>query len=200
MPAGDARGEETDHRMTDEERDPEAAHGPDTATDDTATAPLAATDGPDGPDDTVELDEDEDEDEDEEPETAPAAAPGPAAAGTRGGRRARSQPPSKAAPVVASVSEQAVHIGDRASAVFTIGVVGVFVAILLYGMLLGHGGFVTNLMATPTPAPTVVPVASASPSAAASPAASTPASVAPSAAPSGLPSPSPAASPSPSAS
>lgn len=179
--------------MTDEERDPEAANGPDPAAED-------ADREADGADDAEGLAENEADEYEDEEEAAPASAP-KAVADARGGRRARSQPPAKAAPVVASVSEQAVHVGDRASALFVIGVVGVFVAILLYGMLLGHGGFVTNVMATPTPVPTVVPVASASPSAsasaAASPAASAsaPASAAPSVAPSVSP-----ASPSPSAS
>ena len=117
--------------------------------------------------------------------------------------RTRDRHPVRAAPVAPSVSDIAVHVSDRGSAVFVLAIVGVFVVILLYGMLLGHNGLISGLFPTPSPSPTPIatpapspiatdsPVPSGSAAASGSPAASS--SVAPSAAPS-------SAAPSPSAS
>jgi 2-oxoglutarate dehydrogenase E2 component (dihydrolipoamide succinyltransferase) len=203
MPRGDARGEETDQRMTDQERDPEADGGTDAAPGepDDATIPdeEQAVDEADGEGDEAEgeLEEEGEGEPEREPEPEPAR---PAAAAQPPSRRGRAPAPTKAA--APSVSEQAVRVSDRASAVFVIGVTGVFVAMLLYGMLLGHGGFVTDALATPRPtkAPTPVPTVTAAPSASApasaAPSASSAASAAPSAsaAASAAPSPSPAPS------
>ncbi len=68
-----------------------------------------------------------------------------------------------------SPSEIAVHVREDWSRAFVIIAVGVFVAILLNGMLLGTGGLLRPI-ATPTPIPTESP--SASPSSSASPSAS----------------------------
>lgn len=184
--------------MTEHERDAEAS-GPDGAGDETEGA-FPATEG-------EEFEEPEEEgeafEESEEDTFGPSAAPAAPAAR----RRERGRPSLRAAPVAPSVSEQAVRVNDRASAVFVLGMVGVFVAILLYGMLFGHSGFVTGLLATPTPSPT--PVVTVSPSASTSPAASESpvVSESPSASPAASTSPAasassslPAASPSPSAS
>ena len=43
------------------------------------------------------------------------------------------------------------HVQDRASAVFVIALVGVFVAIIGYGLLFGHSGFISGILATPKP-------------------------------------------------
>ena len=101
------------------------------------------------------------------------------AAVAAGGRRSRDRKPKAAAPVVVpSISEQAVHISERASAVFVLAMVGIFVAIFGYALLFGQGGFVSNLLPTPTPvvtpAPTPAPTAAptAEPTIAPSPAAS----------------------------
>jgi hypothetical protein len=100
------------------------------------------------------------------------------------------------------VSDKAVHVDDRASAVFVIAVVGVFVAIFLYAVLFGSSGLASGLLPKSAPTPTVEvsesPAESASvepsesASEEASPSASAPASESPAA--------SDAASPSPSAS
>ena len=84
-------------------------------------------------------------------------------------------------------------VSDRASAVFVLVTVGVFVLIMLNGMLLGHGGLLT-----PVPTPSPVPSLTASP--APSPT-DTPAAATPTAAPSVTPAPSasPAATSEPSA-
>ena len=162
--------------------------------------------------------EDEEEDE-EEPErrTTPATS---AADSRPTGRRARNRDAAKVAQAAPSVSEQAVKIHDRASAVFVLGLVAVFAVILGNGMLGGNGGFLTDMLATPTPlitsapvtaspvaVPSVDPVASASASAEASAAASAAAAARPgrrprphSAPASPAPSPSLGPSPSPTAS
>ncbi len=185
--------------MTEHERDPEA------------TGPGGAADEPETDGELEEAQELDDTeglgDEDLEPEEEPEAEPGPepratpasaaagaAAAGPR--RRGRDRQPVRAAPAPPTVSEQAVHVQDRASAVFVIGTVGLFVAILAYGLLFGSSGFVTGLLPTPTPAPTASPAVPASPSAGASAGASE----SPAASGSGAPSASPAASESPSGS
>ena len=120
-----------------------------------------------------------------------------------------------------TASDIAVHIDDRASAIFVIGVIAVFVLIVLNAVVLGKGGLLTPLPSpkpipslvpgTQAPPPTapasaapsgsVVPGASGSPAASAS--ASTPSgsaspSATASAAPSATPKPSAAPSPSPS--
>jgi hypothetical protein len=143
--------------LTEHERDPLAGAGDEDATDEI--------------DDGDELDE-EDELEEEEAYEAEEAEEAPAAPA---GRRGRGRVPVRAAPAAPTVSELAVHVSDRVSAVFVIGVVAVFAGILLYGMLLGNGGFITGLTATPplpTLAPTASPIPSASSAASASPAAS----------------------------
>ena len=147
--------------MTDNERDPEAP-GPDGATDDTEDADDAALDT----DAATEADEAEDEGVDAAADVAPAAA---AAAGkaSRGPRDRRPKTTPAAAP---SVSDQAVHINDRASAVFVLASIGVFVAIFAWALLFGQGGFVTNVMATPTPAPTATPAPTPTPAATPTPA------------------------------
>ena len=84
------------------------------------------------------------------------------------------------------------RIMDRASAIFVLVTLGVFVLILLNGMLLGRGGLLTPI---PTPGP--VPSITAAPRAAPAPTA-TPAPTA-SPAPTATPSPAPTAAPAPSA-
>ena len=185
--------------MTEHERDPEAT-GPEGATDETDAAD-AATDADDGDSELEEAEELEaaedlgDADLEPEPEAAvEPTEPGRAAAAAvpgAGARRMRGRPPVKAA--APSVSELAVKVSDRASAAFVLGLTGLFAAILVYGMLFGHAGFLSALFPPPTPAPTASPVVSASPSASAS----TPASASPAASGSPAASPSSAASPSP---
>jgi hypothetical protein len=182
--------------MTEQERHPTAAGGTEGQADDIDDTleprELGSDEGSDEADDDVDETDDGDEGEDLdegdlEPEPRAVAS---AAAMAPGGRRGRDRQQPKNAPVLPSVSEQAVHIGDRASAVFVIGVVGVFVAILLYGLLLGGNGFVTGLLATPTPIVTAAPVATDSPAVSQSAAPSASGSDAPSAAPSAAASPS----------
>ena len=86
------------------------------------------------------------------------------------------------------VVEPGHRVTDRASAVFALVTVGVFVLIMLNGLLLGHGGLLTPV---PTPAP--VPSLTASP--AASPT-DTPAAATPTVAPSVTPAPSVTVAPS----
>lgn len=69
--------------------------------------------------------------------------------------------------------DPALRIKDRASAIFVLITVGVFVAIFLNAMLFGHGGFFT-----PIPSPTPIPTLTAAPSGTPSP------SITPTAAPS----------------
>ena len=78
-----------------------------------------------------------------------------------------------------TVSEQAVHINDRASAVFVIVVVAVFAVIFLNALLLGHRGTFSGLF--PTPVVTEEPQATEEPSDSAG------ASASPAASPSGSP-------------
>ena len=126
-----------------------------------------------------------------EPEPAERAAEAAAAVAAVATGRAKRREVAPAAPLRAPTpSEVATRVTDPASRIFVIGSVVVFVAILVFGLVGGHGGLLTT-----TPSPTVRPVATLKPS----PSASTRASVAPaSVAPSPSPAPSIAASPSPS--
>ena len=91
-----------------------------------------------------------------------------------------------------TASDIAVHIDDRASAIFVIGVIAVFVLILLNAVVLGKGGLLTPIP-SPKPIPSLVPGTQAPPPSA-SASASPGGSVAPAA--SGSPTPSGSASPS----
>lgn len=145
--------------MTDQERDPEAV-GPEGAGDETNAADDIADETTDTADDWAV---------DEEPEADEGVDDAEPVAAGAGGRRSRDRKPKAGAPVVVpSISDQAVHINDRASAVFVLAMVGVFVAIFGYALLFGQGGFVSNLLPTPTPVVTPVPTAAptAEPSAA----------------------------------
>ena len=126
-----------------------------------------------------------------EPEPAELAAEAAAAVAAVATGRAKRREVAPAASLRAPTpSEVATRVTDPASRIFVIGSVVVFVAILVFGLVGGHGGLLTT-----TPSPTVRPVATLKPS----PSASTRASVAPaSVAPSPSPAPSIAASPSPS--
>ncbi|HEY5436140.1 MAG TPA: hypothetical protein VIK13_12975 [Candidatus Limnocylindrales bacterium] len=166
--------------MTDKQRDPKAA-GPEGATNDTQAMDDAALDIDTAPDAAAPWDQ-----ADESVDAAADVTPAAAVAAAKASRGARDRRPKAAPAAPPSVSAQAVHVNDRASAVFVLASIGVFVALFAWALLFGHGGFVTNVMATPTPAPTATPAAS--PSAASSPVASG------SAAPSGSPAASPAAS------
>jgi hypothetical protein len=119
------------------------------------------------------------------------AAVGPAASeAARARRRGSPAPGPQRAP---TASELAVRIREDVSKVFVIGTAVIFAAILLNGLVLGHGGLVTA-----TPSPSVAPSSSAggsaSPGASSSPAAS--GSVGPSTAPSAAASAAPSAVPS----
>ena len=83
-----------------------------------------------------------------------------------------------------SPSEIAVHVREDWSRAYVLIVVIVFVGILLYGLILGHGGLLTPLP-TPSPEPSETPSTSPSAAASESPGASvsiTPSSAAPSSA------------------
>ncbi|HEU0243973.1 MAG TPA: hypothetical protein VFQ75_08715 [Candidatus Limnocylindrales bacterium] len=206
--------------MTDEERDPESAAGAEGTTDQPAEeaatevveSPVAAdepaadeqADETDEAEPLDEADEDEAEDEDEEDEledeaAAPvgAAAAAGAAAATGARRTPRGTPPRKAT-AAPTVSEQAVRVDDRASAIFVVGVVGVFVAIFVLALLFGYGSLFGNVFKGATPVPTIEVTAAPSGSAAASPSASASAAPSVSVAPSASPAASPSAEPSPS--
>ena len=90
------------------------------------------------------------------------------------------------------------RVSDRASAVFVLVTVGAFVLILLNGLVLGHGGFLTPIpTASPIPSVTASPV----PSATAAPSGSAAAIPTPTVAPTATPevtSPPPSATPGPS--
>jgi hypothetical protein len=118
----------------------------------------------------------------------PAAVPRPAARPGAPGARRRPTAPAQRAP---SPSEIAVHVREDWSKGFVIVTAAVFIGILLYGMLFGHGGFFTPIP-TPSPTPSEEPSASpsAEPSGSGSPVASPSASPTGSPAPSGSPSPS----------
>ena len=106
-----------------------------------------------------------------------------------------------------TASDIAVHIDDRASAIFVIGVIAVFVLILLNAVVLGKGGLLTPIP-SPKPIPSLVPgtqapppsaAASASPSGSVAPAASGSSTPSGSASPSATGSAAPSATPKPSA-
>jgi hypothetical protein len=194
MPAGVARGEEIDHRMTDKQRDPKAA-GPAGATDDTEAVDDAALDIDTAPDAAAPWDQ-----ADESVDAAADVTPAAAVAAGKASRGARDRRPKAAPAAPPSVSAQAVHVNDRASAVFVLASIGVFVALFAWALLFGHGGFVTNVMATPTPAPTATPAPTPTPAPTASPAASPSAAASPSGSPAASPTASGSAAPSASAS
>lgn len=211
---------ETDTRMTDQQRDPEA-DGPEGAAD-----PDLAADAAPGADDTdmtdaelderdeLDADEADDQDEDQVAEAPVATRPG-GAASTPAQRKGKA--PAARLASTPTLADEAVHVGDRVSTYFVIGTVGLFVLILLWALVWGQNGLIADALATPRPArtpvvtiapstiPSVAPSssgsagpsgsASAVPSAGASAAPSSPASNAPSVAPSASP-----ASPAPSAS
>jgi hypothetical protein len=117
----------------------------------------------------------------------PAAVPPPVARPAVPGPRRRPTAPAQRAP---SPSEIAVHVREDWSKAFVIVTAAVYIGILLYGLLFGHGGFFTPL-ATPTPLPTEEPSASPSAEPSASPGASPSGSAAPTASPSAAASASP---------
>ncbi len=140
-----------------------------------------AADAEDAGFDEAEEDEADFEDElGEEVGAAPAAAfpgvktattAGTGGAGRRFGRRSAAEPEH-----AQTASERAVHIDDRISKVFVLGIAAIFVLIFLNALLVGKGGLLTPV-ATPTPipsataAPSASPVASTTPAPSASPAA-----------------------------
>src|SRR3954470_7358217 len=157
--------------MTDEERDPAAAEAD--------ADELPADEAVDDEVDEDELIDDESVEQDDRSATiAPASAV--AADAARRGRKGQAARTQAAAP---SVSDQAVHINDRASAIFVIALVGMFVAVFVAAMLVGPGGLFGNVLKGPTPTPAVESLApeSASPSASASESPSAGASESPSA-------------------
>ena len=90
-----------------------------------------------------------------------------------------------------AATDQLPYVDDRVSRFWVLAIAATFAAILLYGLMLGRGGFLTPIAApTPTLAPTPSPVVSPSPSPSASPSGS------PSVSPSGSGAASPSASPS----
>ena len=112
-----------------------------------------------------ELEDDEAGPEDDGAAPVAAAAAGAAAAGS--GRRVPRGLPARKPAAAPTVSEQAVRVDDRASAIFVLAIVGVFVAIFVLAMLFGSGSFFGNVFkgSTPTPAPTVEVTAAPSESA-----------------------------------
>jgi hypothetical protein len=136
--------------------------------------------------------------------------------GRNSGRGARGSREPAVPQRAQTASDIAVHVDDRASAIFVIAVIGVFVLIFLNAVVLGKGGLLTPIP-SPTPIPSLVPgtqappptsspaaaapSGSVAPGATASPTASAPASVTPggSASPSAPASTAPSATPKPSA-
>ena len=132
------------------------------------------------PSDEAADEADADDVEDEEPIEDETVAAVPRPARRRGRRRTapppRAQGPAKAAPAAPTVSEKAVHVDDRASAIFVIAVVGVFIAIFVYALLFGYSGLASGLLPKATPTPTVEVSESPAASESASPSASAEAS------------------------
>jgi hypothetical protein len=171
----------------------------------------AEFEGEEPPDDAFDDGGEDVEGEDEGPgeDEVPAAVVAPTrtragreSATSRGGGRGTRGKREPAVPErMQTASDIAVHVDDRASAIFVIGVIGVFALIFLYAVLLGKGGILTPLptrapIASPAPVPSASAVASAGPSASASPTASASASASPSASASSSVFASPSASPS----
>ena len=71
--------------------------------------------------------------------------------------RGKSQQPAKPVKAAPTVSEQAVHVKDRASAIFVIVVVGVFAVIFLNALFFGHKGMFSGLLPHATPVATEAP-------------------------------------------
>jgi hypothetical protein len=112
---------------------------------------------------TFEADEDQSSDVDEtgfEAEEAEATAQDEIEEAETGGVVATGMAVGVGTRPTASLSELAVHVDDRISAIFVLAVIAVFIAILVYGIVGGVGGVVTG---TPTPTPSPSPTASASP-------------------------------------
>ena len=63
----------------------------------------------------------------------------------------------------AQAEEELPYIDDRASKVWVLALVGIFVLILAYGLLFGHGGMLSPATPSPAPSPTPSPTLSASP-------------------------------------
>src|SRR6478736_2975441 len=133
-----------------------------------------------------EAEEEEAEEESAIPPAAGAAAAGAAAAAATGPRRSRG--PSTPAPRPMTPGERAAKMTDRPSRYFVIVSVAVFVLILLYGLLGGHGGFLT-----PVPVPTATAPGTAEPSSSAGPSGSAGASGSPATSASAAPSVAPSA-------
>src|SRR5664279_255702 len=92
--------------------------------------------------------------------------------GERRGPRGSREPATPAR--VQTASDIAVHVDDRASAIFVTGVIAVFVLIFLNALVLGKGDFLTPIPtpkppATPKPTATPAPKPSATPRPSASP-------------------------------
>ena len=112
--------------------------------------------------------------------------------GRNSGRGARGSREPAVPQRAQTASDIAVHVDDRASAIFVIAVIAIFVLILLNAVVLGKGGLLTPIP-SPKPIPSLVPGTQAPPPSA-SASASPSGSVAPAA--SGSPTPSGSASPS----
>jgi hypothetical protein len=127
--------------------------------------------------------------------------------GRNSGRGARGSREPAVPQRAQTASDIAVHVDDRASAIFVIAVIAVFVLILLNAVVLGKGGLLTPIP-SPKPIPSLVPgtqapppsaSASASPSGSVAPAASGSSTPSGSASPSATGSAAPSATPKPSA-
>jgi hypothetical protein len=122
------------------------------------------------------------------------------AAPRRGATAAEARPRASGA-----AEEELPYVDDRASKIWVLAIVGVFVLILAYGLLFGKAGMLTPPTPSPAPTPSAAPTVSASPlpssSASASPILTqspVPSqSVAPSITPSAAPSVAPSLSPTP---
>jgi hypothetical protein len=127
--------------------------------------------------------------------------------GRNSGRGARGSREPAVTQRAQTASDIAVHVDDRASAIFVMAVIAVFVLILLNAVVLGKGGLLTPIP-SPKPIPSLVPgtqapppsaSASASPSGSVAPAASGSSTPSGSASPSATGSAAPSATPKPSA-
>ena len=111
------------------------------------------------PEDDVTPNDEVDDDELDEEEGAASSVAARAAVGAVGARSTRTRVGRTASEALPTPSDAAVHVDDRLSALFVLGITGAFVLVLLYGMFLGAGGFLT---AKPSPSPSPSPVASES--------------------------------------